>query len=142
LRYEKPRGKEGAMDYPQFRNMVRDRAGIAAPAEAEGAICATLKTLAERILRDKAELLADRVPPEFAECLREEQYGRQFGINEFYKRVADREGTSPEVAAEHARAVIDVLKQEISMDEMMGIISELPSEYSELFRMPQVQTVR
>lgn len=130
------------MEFSKFINLVRDRASIATDTEAQTACCATLKVLAERISENKALALSDRVPSEFAECLREEQYGQQFGLKEFYRRVADREGSSPEVAEVHARAVIDVLKQSVPTNEITGILSELPIEYDELFMISRVEVVR
>lgn len=130
------------MEFSKFISMVRDRASIATDTEAETACCATLKALAERISGDKAQTLADRVPTEFAECLRGEQYGQQFGLKEFYQRVADREGVSPDVAAEHVRAVIDVVKETLSANEVMDIMSELPVEYDELFAISRVEAVK
>jgi uncharacterized protein (DUF2267 family) len=128
------------MDIAEFINLVRERAGIATDTEAQTACCATLNVLTERIPEDKALGLADLVPAELVECLRQEQYAQQFDINEFYRRVGNREGVSPDVAVDHAQAVIDVLKQAVPADEIKGIISELPGEYSGLFRMPQVKT--
>lgn len=104
--------------------------------EAESAIRATLRTLAERLSGEEAEHLASQLPPGIAEHLRHERSGagESFDLQEFFERVDERDGVADEPrAVYHARVVIEVLGEAVTEGEMDDIRSQLPAEYALLF---------
>ncbi len=127
------------MDYLEFIKEVKIRAQIATQDEAEDAACATLDVLGQRLTSKKASNLAAQLPEQMTECLKQVPNAEEFGISEFYSRVAEREGVDVNVAAEHARAVAYVLKEAIDRTEFEEIISVLPYEYDELFGVHRVE---
>jgi uncharacterized protein (DUF2267 family) len=50
--------------------------------------------------------------------------------------VAEREGVTPDVAREHARAVFATLRKVIGEKEMCDVEAQLPDEYSVLLARP------
>ncbi len=59
--------------------------------------------------------------------------GERYTLDEFYRRVSDREGVDLPKAIFHARAVIEVLQEAISPGEIKDIRVQLPAEYDSLF---------
>jgi uncharacterized protein (DUF2267 family) len=96
---------------------------------------ATLETLRERILGDEANQLAAQLPGDLADYLhgREGQMGDHFPIEEFYRRICDREGVDPETAAMHARAMFTVLQSAVTPGEFADVRSNLSEDYEEIF---------
>jgi uncharacterized protein (DUF2267 family) len=78
----------------QFLTTVAQHAQLSRAA-AERATAATLTTLAERLSGGEARDLAARLPREIAPWLRADGRAEGFGADEFVRRVADREGTTP-----------------------------------------------
>ena len=52
-----------------------------------------------------------------------------FDVNEFLRRVADREDVDPDTATEHAQAVFAALARLVRGDEMAKLAAQLPGEY-------------
>ena len=52
------------------------------------------------------------------------------GLDEFLRRVADREGTPPLQARDHARAVLATLRDAVADDEFFDLTVQLPDEYA------------
>src|SRR4051812_38679800 len=97
------------MDHDQFLSMVAS-AARADRQTAERAAQATLQTLAERIPDGQARQLADELPPEIAPLLwRSPGAAQRFDLDEFVRRVAEREGVDPPTAERHAAAVFTAL---------------------------------
>jgi uncharacterized protein (DUF2267 family) len=122
------------MHYATFLSTVEQVGGLTR-AEAERAIEATLRTLAERITRGEAEDIAAMLPKELRPLLtatREE--AERFGLDEFYRRVAAREATDRRVAAAHARAVFVALGVAVAPGELRDMAAQLPNEYEPLLR--------
>src|SRR3954468_14940700 len=97
------------MHYATFLSTVEQVGGMTR-GQAERAIEATLRTLAERITGGEAEDVARFLPEELRPFLfptREE--AERFGLAEFYRRVADRAGVDRRTAAGYARAVFVAL---------------------------------
>ncbi|MFW6296672.1 MAG: DUF2267 domain-containing protein [Halothece sp.] len=118
---------------------VQSVAQIPSKGEAEKAIQATLETLSERILGDEASNLAAQLPEEFGQCLRgrEGQTGEVFSLEEFYRRVSEKEHIEPTTAVNHVRGVMAVLNEAVTSGEFADVQGNLPEEYSELF-MPKL----
>jgi uncharacterized protein (DUF2267 family) len=116
-----------------FLRHVADRAAIDEQA-AERATDAVLETLAERIAGGEVDDLITRLsvrlhPP--LERGRERSGGKatRMSLDEFVRRVAEREGVDPEQAREHARAVLVTLREAVGDEEFRDVTVQLPDEY-------------
>lgn len=122
------------MEYEAFIKEVQCRAHVR-PNEAEKAIRATLEVLAQRLFWNEADHLAHELPSEVKSLLHQIKIKEKFDLNEFYRRVSEREGVEIPVAVRHARAVASVIQDSISPGEMEEVLSQLPEEYyNDLFR--------
>lgn len=105
--------------------------------EAKRATRATLQTLAERLEGDDPRRLAEQLPPGIGDHLREEQAGsgEPFSMEEFFERVAKKEGRSVDVprATYHARVVVEAIGA-TTQGEIEDVQEQLPSEYDPLFK--------
>jgi uncharacterized protein (DUF2267 family) len=119
------------MDYESFIATVEQEAH-ATREEAERATQATLHTLAERLSGGEARHVAAELPLPAAEWLRDGKSVDPFGLAEFLRRVAEREGVPEETAKEHARAVFAALGRALQEKELHDMISELPKDFREL----------
>lgn len=112
---------------------VRESAAIAADEHADRAVRATLMVLGERLAGEESGDLAVRLPPELAEVLPEEGRGEQFGVREFYERVAGVEGVNDvRLARRHARAVLAVIRSLIPPEQYEHLTARLPDDYDDL----------
>jgi uncharacterized protein (DUF2267 family) len=117
------------MRYSTFITTVEQAAGIERE-EAERAVDATLRTLAERITRGEAEDIALFLPRELRSALTSApEPAEAFDIEEFVHRVAEREGVDDETAAEHARAVFTALGVAVAPGELRDMVAQLPADY-------------
>jgi uncharacterized protein (DUF2267 family) len=123
------------MKHDAFIGQVQYRARLSSRGAAERATRATLETLAERLAGGEAKDLAAQLPPEIAEHLRGEwsAMGERFSLDEFFRRVSQREGADLPDAVFHARAVIEVLSEAVSRGEMDDVRAQLPAEFDRLF---------
>lgn len=117
-----------------FVQRVADRAGISSE-QARGAIDAVLKTLAERIAGGEVEDLISRLPVELHEPLQDGNAAsngaaRPMSLDEFLRRIAQREGVTPDAAREHARAVFATLREAVGEKEFLDVSAQLPLEYA------------
>jgi len=123
------------MKHDEFIGQVQHRARLSSRGAAERATRATLETLAERLAGGEAKDLAAQLPPELAEHLRSgwSAMGERFSLEEFFRRVSQREGADLPEAVFHARAVIEVLSEAVSRGEMDDVRAQLPAEFNRLF---------
>jgi uncharacterized protein (DUF2267 family) len=122
------------VQYEEFLNKVQDRIGPAQPEEARRAIIATLETLGERISGGESSDLAEQLPEELKEPLRQAgEDNEEFSLDEFLKRVGERENIDTDEAREHVSAVMTVLKEAVSGGELDNIRAQLPQEFEPLF---------
>jgi uncharacterized protein (DUF2267 family) len=136
------------MQYDEFVGQVQNRAGLASKGEAIGAIRATLETFAERLAGEEASHLASQLPREIGVYLRAspglEGRGESFSLDEFFRRVSEKEGTDIPDAVYHTRVVVEMLGEAVSPGEMADVRAQLPDDYQRLFeagstgRMPTV----
>ena len=106
------------MRYEEFMGRVEDRLQSPRPGEAEQAIVATFDTLGERISGGEASDIAELLPEELAEPLRRAGGdAERFGLEAFFRRVAEKENTDVSKATEHASVVMAVLGQAITEGE-------------------------
>ena len=99
---------------------------------AQRAVQAVLQTLGERIAAGEARDLAEQLPPELAPWIATTTSPERFDVDEFLRRVAEREGTDLDTAERHARAVFTALGQVVSADEMADMAAELPKDFAPL----------
>jgi uncharacterized protein (DUF2267 family) len=128
------------LQYSRFLRRVEDQ--IAANRSvsdtrraAENAITATLETLNERISGGEARDLAAQLPQEIQPALRpkaEEAEG--FLLEEFHRRVAEREGVDIETARIDASAVMRVLREAVTPGELDDVMAQLPEDFNALLR--------
>ena len=122
------------MKYDEFVKRVSEVAELGSREEAERAIKATFETLRERLAGNEPNNLAAQLPDELAAPLRGEGGRDNFSLDEFYRRVGEKEGgISQDEAIRHARAVALVLQEAVTTGEMDDIRDQLKPEYAELF---------
>jgi uncharacterized protein (DUF2267 family) len=120
----------------QFFGEVPDLAELDSNEDAEKAIRATLEALKERLAGNEPSNLAAQLPPEIAVFVRGDGGREAFSVQEFYERVAEKEGTNSEEAVKHARAVATVLQTAVTGGELEDVRSQLGNDYEELFGQP------
>jgi uncharacterized protein (DUF2267 family) len=122
------------MNYRQFIDSVKERAKIGSDLEAENAIEATMKTLAERLGGgSEAEQLAAQLPGGIGDYLIEEKTRKNYDLKEFYMKVSERESLGQPMAIEHARAIMSVVEETVTPGELRDVLAQLPEEYDNLF---------
>ena len=124
------------LQYEEFLRRVADQIGAdRAEREAERAIPATLETLGERLSGGEASNLVAQLPGGIKETLQQAGgVAEGFSLEEFYRRVADREGVDAETARNDASAVMRVLREAVSPGELDDVMAQLPAEFNALFR--------
>jgi uncharacterized protein (DUF2267 family) len=120
-----------ATDYERFISTVQQAAGVGRE-QAERASQATLQTLAERIAEGEARDLALELPPELAPFLGSKGPAERFDVDEFLRRIAEREGVDLDSAERHAGAVFAALGQTLSAKELADLEAELPKDFAPL----------
>lgn len=123
------------MQTQEFLGQVQNKAGLATLGEAMRATRATLETLAERLGPDETRHLAAQLPHEIQLFLADAGMAmpERFSSNEFLLRVCAREGIDLSESTHHARAVIDVLTEAVSPDDIDDVLDRLPDDYRPLF---------
>jgi uncharacterized protein (DUF2267 family) len=123
------------MKYEEFISKVRSRASLATQEQAVLAARATLEALAERLEGHEVEHLAAQLPPELGLYLQltNEEKGEGFSLDEFFQRVSRREGVNLVDAEYHARVVLALVAETVSMGEIEDVRSQLPPEFARLF---------
>jgi uncharacterized protein (DUF2267 family) len=121
------------MQYDEFIGQVQHRARLAATDQAVRATRATLETLGERLFGGEADDLAAQLPEEIGIYLRQAQSNEKYSLDEFFKRVSEREGVELPDAVHHARAVISVLCEAVTPGELQDVRAQLPDEFDPLF---------
>jgi uncharacterized protein (DUF2267 family) len=117
--------------YEQFMDLVATKARRSRE-DAERAARATLQTLAERVSVGQARDLAEQLPPELAPWLATDGGAEPFDVDEFLRRVAEREGADLERAERDARAVFDALGRLVPSKELDDMAAELPKDFAPL----------
>ena len=121
------------MPLDEFLEWVCDRGGI----DRETALRASeavLETLGERIAGGEVDDLLKEIPIELRPALergRERSGGQaqKMPLEEFVRRIAEREGVPVDVARAHARAVMNTIRDAVVAKEWHDISSELPNSY-------------
>src|ERR1700760_519778 len=98
--------------------------------QAKRATQATLETLADRIDAGEARDLAAALPDTIAPYLGTATPAERFGLDEFLRRVAGREGVDLETARCQAEAVFTVLQRAVGHKEFADLSAELPKDFA------------
>jgi uncharacterized protein (DUF2267 family) len=123
------------MDYRGFIRLT-EREGALDGDMAERAARATLTTLAERLSSGQARDLLEQVPAEMRPWLDTESDAERFDVDEFLRRVAEREGVDVETAERHARAVFATLREAVGDEKYLDVTVQLPPDYAVLLPGP------
>jgi uncharacterized protein (DUF2267 family) len=129
-----PRGPHiEVADIDTFLARVAERAGIDLET-ADRATDAVLETLAERIAGGEVEDLILRLPMELhlpLERGRASVRGQAspMRLDKFIETIAHREGVYFLDALEHARAVLQVLREAVGEQEFLDVMVQLPDDY-------------
>jgi uncharacterized protein (DUF2267 family) len=121
------------MNGEQFIAEVRNLAELSNTEDAHKATHATLETLKERLAGNEPSNLAAQLPPEVAPFVDGAGGQEAFPVEEFYDRVARKEGVSTDEAVVRARAVATVVQTAVTGGELDDVRSQLGPEYEELF---------
>lgn len=121
------------MKFDEFMGKVQNLAALGTTGDTLKAVRATLEVLSQRLVRGEAADLAAQLPSEIQEYLVLPGGAERFGVEEFFRRVAEKEGVSPALGEKHARAVIAVITEAVSSGEIKDVLSELPKEFHALF---------
>jgi uncharacterized protein (DUF2267 family) len=117
--------------YDRYIVTVQQHAGFSRE-RAEQAARAVLQTLADRIAKGEAHHLASELPEELVPSLFTDTDAEGFDLEEFLRRVADREGVDLDTASRDARAVFNALGRVLSDQAIQHVSSELPADYEPL----------
>ncbi|MGY1434894.1 DUF2267 domain-containing protein [Streptomyces reniochalinae] len=122
----------------EFLALVRDQGGYRDQDETRKVTEAVLGVLAARITADEAQDLADQMPTPLDRPLRgsgadAEAGGEAFGVEEFYRRVAERTSSRTEDARTHTAAVLSALPQAVSAGQVRHVVTQLPEDFAALF---------
>jgi uncharacterized protein (DUF2267 family) len=117
----------------QFVAEVKNLAELGSNEDAKKATRATLETLKERLAGNEPSNLAAQLPPEIAPYIEGDGGREAFSVEEFYERVAQKEGVDNGEAVRHARAVATVLQTAVTEGELGDVHSQLGDDYEELF---------
>jgi uncharacterized protein (DUF2267 family) len=124
------------MQFEEFSGQVQHLARLPSQGETTRAIAAVLETLGERLHGDEAEHLAAQLPEGLGAYLRLAKQQESFAVDEFFRRVSEREGAGVDLpqSVHHARAVITVLQQAVSPGGIDHVLAQLPEEWTALFQ--------
>jgi uncharacterized protein (DUF2267 family) len=131
LHTSQPERSAAGATYERFVAVVQEAAGLDRQA-AERAARVVLQTLAERLSGGEARDVAEQLPPDLAAWLRPHGRAEPFGLDEFLRRIAEREQVDATTAERHARAVLLALGQTITADELADVAAELPKSFASL----------
>jgi uncharacterized protein (DUF2267 family) len=123
--------QEAAGDYERFIDTVSQAAELR-PDAAVRAAQAVLQTLAERLSAGEARDIAAQLPAELASWLATSTPAESFDVDEFLRRIGERENVDPATAERHARAVLAALAQTITAEEFEDMVAELPKTFGQL----------
>ncbi|MDX3529370.1 DUF2267 domain-containing protein [Streptomyces sp. ID05-39B] len=123
------------MKRDEFLARVRERGEYTGQDEAQHIAEQVLDVLSERISPGEVKDLASQLPAPLGQKLAavERERAENFGIEEFYRRVAERTGARPRTAQWDASAVLCTVADAVSGGELNQVISQLPSSYAVLF---------
>jgi uncharacterized protein (DUF2267 family) len=127
-----------SIDHEELQRRVMERSGLDRE-QVDRALLAVLEALAVRITAGQVDDLEQLLPVEVRQAL-ESGRARARGkavpmpLDAFLEAIADREGVTKSQAAEHARAVLRVLRETVGEKEWHDTTAQLPEAYRTLWR--------
>lgn len=122
------------MKYDEFIGQIQSRARLGTLGDAVKATRAVLETLGERVPGDEIKDLAAQLPSEIAHYFSQKsEIVDKFGLNDFFKRVSEREPCDLPDAIYHSRVVMSVMRDAVTTGEISDIRAQLPDEFDPLF---------
>ncbi len=117
------------MGFSRFVEAVSRRSEL--PTEEAATISrAVLQTLADRVTGGESADLAAQLPDELSGYLTAPAGGGwDGGVVTFLRRVANRAGVDPAVAEVGTRAVLDTLREAVTVDEFQDLVAQLPKGF-------------
>jgi uncharacterized protein (DUF2267 family) len=124
------------MPADEFYRRVSLRSGLN-DEDTRSAVNAVLETLAERLSHGEVEDLIAQLPTELHMALKRGDAlsngaARKMPIDKFLRLIAEREGATPQIALQHARAVFATLREAVSEKEFSDVTVQLPTDYTQL----------
>jgi len=121
------------MKYKVFLGKVQEGAHLASLEEAVAAARGALSVLGQRLTAEERSDLAAQLPEEIGTYMSGEEPAERFDLDEFYRRVSEREGVDIPDAVHHAQVVVSVLEEAVSGGEWEDVRGQLPGEFDRLF---------
>jgi uncharacterized protein (DUF2267 family) len=119
----------GLVDYDAFIDLTKHATGADREA-AERATRAVLETLGERLGADEARQLVSHLPPELGPWLFTEGGAQAFDLQDFLRRVAEREHVDPATAEHHATVVFVALGRALDEHAYQRMVARLPKNFA------------
>ncbi len=128
-----PLKRREKMNYNDYIQFVKERAGFKSDDAAKKAIHAVLEALGQRITIGQAEDVAAALPSELRPYLMQTPAAEPFDLNVFLEKIGAKEGVNTAAAGEHARAVLSVLAEWIPRAELRDTLAQIPNDMRSLF---------
>ena len=124
------------MQASEFFKRVQHYGNMSSEDEAQRATRATLMTLGERIGREEVNDVFAQLPREIVQSFPpiETPRAEDFGLDEFFGRVAARAGADADAAQQYTRAVFSTLQEAITSGELADVLMRLPGDFTGLFQ--------
>lgn len=123
------------MQYEEIIENIQEMCGLEGGETAQ-AMETFLETMGERLDMSERNRLADQLPSELKASLDRRPNNSPFGLEEFYTRIAARQGLRYGAAVKRARCLAGILQRSISEGDMARLRANLQDEYAELFGEP------
>jgi uncharacterized protein (DUF2267 family) len=121
------------MQYQDFIGHVQHNARLGTEEQAVKITRCVLEVLAKRLTDEEAAHVAAQLPEEIGNYMTNVKGNERFDVDEFFKRVSEKEGVDMPAAVHHVRSVISVLTDAITQGEIEDVINQLPEEFVPLF---------
>lgn len=129
-----PEGYDQPVRFDELMKQIQEGGEFDTREHAQAAAQAVLPVLGERLAGSEPAHLAAQLPRELADAVWTRGPGDPFGIDEFDRRVAEREelACTPVQAHRHAMVVLSAVLGSISPGERQDVVAQLPAEYADL----------
>jgi RND superfamily putative drug exporter len=118
------------LSHDEFVGRVARSSGLAPPEAAE-AIDAVLTTLGERITRKERRVLAAHLPKRLRPAIKSGGLrSEDFPLEEFLRRISERQGASERSPRDDARAVMSTLGDVVARGELDYLRAQLSADYA------------
>jgi len=120
------------MDYDRLLQDVGTRTGLGVE-QARSTADAVMEVLGETLSPPHTRMVAGRLPAPLAEALRRSTFRGEYGLDELYAWVSEREEVSIGFALEHTQVVCQVLAEHLDQQALEVLRRALPGPSAGLF---------